>query len=238
MNMHHRRRVGAGIAAIAAVGGSLLFAHAGTGLATASAQPGAAPSAGSAVPTAEPVPPQDATITLNDGTVIGVNDTVKFSFTGAKVQGPGTDAAPALRCAAVNDPPVYTVTSAMHFLPDKDKPQSSWLLPRQAVSWEVSGSHTFTWEIGGSLETDAGAIIAKAKVKVEGSISKSYTWNDKQLVSDSNNTTTAYRAVLGQVGWKLTAVKRWVDAPCTGKSKTIVILAPHKGDMSIGRQSS
>lgn len=88
------------------------------------------------------------------------------------------------------------------------------------------------------MEVEAGAIITKAKVKFDTKISNSWTWNSTQTVTDTNSTSTAYRAVLGQVGWRLTAVKRWVVAPCTGKSKTIVVVAPRKGDMSIGRQNS
>lgn len=44
--------------------------------------------------------------------------------------------------------------------------------------------------------------------------------------------------MLGQVGWKLTAVKTWIAPPCNVKKKTRVVLAPRKGDMSIGRQNS
>ncbi|WP_254389067.1 hypothetical protein [Streptomyces sp. AC550_RSS872] len=53
-----------------------------------------------------------------------------------------------------------------------------------------------------------------------------------------NSTSKGYRAVLGQVDWKLTAVKTWAGAPCNVKAETIVVKAPRKGDMSIGRQNS
>lgn len=35
-----------------------------------------------------------------------------------------------------------------------------------------------------------------------------------------------------------TAVKTWIAPPCNVKKKTLVVLAPRKGDMSIGRQNS
>jgi len=83
-----------------------------------------------------------------------------------------------------------------------------------------------------------GAILAKAKVSVDSSISNSWTWNATQTVTDTNNTSKGYRAGLGQVGWKLTGVKTWIAPPCNVKKKTITVVAPRKGDMSIGRQNS
>ncbi|WP_202461461.1 hypothetical protein [Streptomyces sp. SID8374] len=91
----------------------------------------------------------------------------------------------------VNDRPKYTVEGSPHFMPDKKKPQTTWLLPRQTVSWAVSGSHIFTWEIGAGAEAEAGAILAKAKVSVD-----------------------------------------------ADRKKAITVVAPRKGDMSIGRQNS
>ncbi|MBT2505546.1 hypothetical protein J7I98_06445 [Streptomyces sp. ISL-98] len=172
---------------------------------------------------------------------MGVNDTVDFSF-----EGDGLPAQPnsgkgdmsAMACPEVNDPPKYKVKGKPHFLADKRRPQSTWLLPRQTVSWTVTGSHTFTWDIGGSVEAEAGAVLAKAKVSVDTKISNAWTWTGTQTVNDTNTTSRGYRAVLGQVGWKLTGVKTWIAPPCNVKKKTIVVLAPRKGDMSIGRQNS
>ncbi|MYW29238.1 hypothetical protein GT040_08080 [Streptomyces sp. SID2119] len=174
---------------------------------------------------------------MNDGRVVGADDTVTFTFEGEKPKAAKGQFSP-MACPEVNDRPTYTVKGSPHFLPDKKKPQSTWLLPRQTVSWAVSGSHTFTWEIGASAEAEAGAILAKAKVSVDTSISNSRTWNSTQTVTDTNTTSKGYRAVLGQVGWKLTAVKTWIAPPCNVKKKTITVVAPRKGDMSIGRQTS
>ncbi|MGA5558490.1 hypothetical protein [Streptomyces lavendulocolor] len=194
-----------------------------------------------ASPAEEPLPADDAKIVMNDGRVIGVNDTVDFSFEGdekAVEPKPTKGDMSAMACPEVNDRPKYTVKGSPHFLPDKKKPQSTWLLPRQTVSWTVTGSHTFTWDIGASAEAEAGAILAKAKVSVDTKISNAWTWTGTQTVTDTNTTSKGYRAVLGQVGWKLTGTKTWIAPPCTLKKKTIVVLAPRKGDMSIGRQNS
>ncbi|GAA2495615.1 hypothetical protein GCM10010393_29550 [Streptomyces gobitricini] len=65
-----------------------------------------------ASPAEEPLPADDAEIVMNDGRVIGVNDTVDFSFEGDKkaaepksVKGDMS----AMACPEVNDPPKYTV---------------------------------------------------------------------------------------------------------------------------------
>lgn len=87
----------------------------------------------------------------------------------------------------------------------------------------------------GGVETEAGAIIAKAKVKIDTKISNSWTWFGTQTVTDTNTTAKGYRAVLGQMGWKLTGVKEWAAAPCKPMKKTIITKTPREGDMSIGR---
>lgn len=190
-------------------------------------------SAGAVTPADEPVPADDAKIVLNDGTVVDANGGIEFTFTGDKPSAKTTRA-----CPEVNDPPTYKVKGTPYFLPDKSKPQSTWLLPRQSVSWTITGSHTFTFDVTGGYEAEAKIIVAKAKVKVDVKIGNSWTWTGTQTVTDTNNTSKGYRAVLGQVGWKLTAVKTWIGAPCNVKTKTIVVKAPRKGDMSIGRQNS
>ncbi|MCZ7459314.1 hypothetical protein [Streptomyces sp. WMMC940] len=193
--------------------------------------------ASAAAPVDEPTPAEGAEIVLDDGRVVGVDDTVTFTFEGEEPKANKGDMG-AAACPEVNNRPTYTVKGSPRFIADKKKPQSTWLLPRQTVSWAVTGSHTFTWEIGASAEAEAGAILAKAKVSVDTKISNSWTWTGTQTVTDTNTTSKGYRAVLGQVGWKLTAVKTWIAPPCNVKKKTIVILAPRKGDMSIGRQNS
>lgn len=182
----------------------------------------------------------DATIVLNDGTVVDANDVVQFTFVN-EAERP----APAVRgqarpvsCSEVNDPPTYTVKGVPYFMADEDHPQSTWLLPRQDVTWTVTGSHTFTWDIGAGVETEAGAIIAKAKVKIDSKISNSWTWTGTQTVRDTNTTSKGYRAVLGQVGWNLQGTKTWFVPPCTAKTKTVPVKTPRQGDMSIGRQNS
>ncbi|UQU65789.1 hypothetical protein COUCH_05575 [Couchioplanes caeruleus] len=194
-----------------------------------------------AAPGDTPALAQSATIVLNDGTVLDSTGSITFSFEGEAEPATAADSDGGfhtMSCPEVNDKPTYTVKGTPYFLEDKDEPKSTWLLPRQTVSWAVTGSHTFTWEIGAGAEAEAGAILAKAKVKVDTKISNSWTWSGTQTVTDTNSTSKAYRAVLGQVGWKLTTVKEWIAAPCTPKKKTIVIKAPRKGDMSIGRQKS
>lgn len=191
--------------------------------------------AGAASADETPLPAEPPTIALNDGTVLAPGETFTFTFTGERE--PGTGIHP-MACPEVNDPPTYTVTGTTHFIADNDKPQSTWLEPGQDVTWAVSGSHTFTWEIGGGVETEAGAIVTKAKVKIDTKLVNSWTWQSTQTVRDTNNTTKAYRAVLGQVGYKLTGVKTWIASPCTVKSKTITVITPREGDMSIGRQNS
>jgi hypothetical protein len=192
----------------------------------------------SAVDSAEDVfaPAESAELVTNDGTVLSSEETATFSFTGDEPENDGDFAA--MACPEAHDPAKYTVKGGHTFLKDTRRPQSSWLEPGQSVSWAVSGSHTFTWNIGVGTEAEAGVILAKAKAKLDTSITNSWTWNSTQTVTDHNGTRKAYRATLGQVGWKLTAVKKWIAAPCTPKSKTIVIRTPHKGDMSIGRSSS
>ena len=196
----------------------------------------AAAQAGAVTSDEEPVPADDAQVVLNDGTVVHVNDEVEFTFTGdrSSVKTPKVAAA----CPEVNDPPTYKVKGTPYFLPDEKKPQSTWLLPRQTVSWTITGSHTFTWDFAVGYEAEASIIVEKAKVKVDTKISNSWTWTGTQAVTDTNTTNKAYRAVLGQVGWKLTSVKTWIAAPCTVKTKNIVVKAPRRGDISIGRQNS
>ncbi|MFD4142945.1 hypothetical protein [Streptomyces sp. NPDC058572] len=196
--------------------------------------------AGVASPVSEPLPAEDAKIVLNDGRVVGANDTVSFSFEGDGPTEPNSgkgDKSP-MACPEVNDKPRYTVKGTPYFMADEDEPQSAWLMPRQTVSWNVTGSHTFQWDIGGSAEFEAKIILAKAKLSIDTKISNAWTWSGSQVVTDTNTTSKGYRAVLGQVGWKLTTVKTWIVPPCTAKKKTIVIKTPHKGDMSIGRQNS
>ncbi|MDQ0933533.1 hypothetical protein [Streptomyces turgidiscabies] len=196
----------------------------------------AAADAGAAASDDEPVPAGDAKVVLNDGTAVGVDDEFEFAFTDdeAPVKTPQVIAA----CPEVNDPPTYTVKGTPYFLPDDGKPQSTWLLPRQSVSWTVTGSHTFTLDVSGGYEAEGKIIVAKAKVKVDVKIGNSWTWTGTQTVTDTNSTNKGYRAVLGQVGWKLTSVKTWIAPPCNVKRKTIVVKAPRAGDMSIGRQNS
>ncbi|MGN9810541.1 hypothetical protein ACTMSW_14415 [Micromonospora sp. BQ11] len=210
----------------------------GAGSAGAASGEELAPADGSAIVAEGPA------LVLNDGTVLDAGESVSFTFEGdeASVEpvapSDGDGGFSAARCPEVNNKPTYTVKGTPYFLEDKDEPKSTWLLPRQSVSWAVTGSHTFTWDIGVGTEVEAGAILGKAKIKVDTKISNSWTWSGTQTVTDTNSTSKAYRAVLGQVGWKLTSVKSWVAAPCTPKKKTIVIKAPRKGDMSIGRQNS
>ncbi|MGW0777558.1 hypothetical protein ACWD01_28805 [Streptomyces sp. NPDC002835] len=207
--------------------GVLLLAGAGTGAADT---------------VEEPRPAESAKIVLDDGRVVGVGETISFMFEGDEeseaLPRPGEGDATVMACPEVNNKPTYTVKGTPYFIPDKAKPQSTWLLPRQTVAWTVTGSHTFTWDIGASAEAEAGAILAKAKVSVDTKISNAWTWTGTQTVTDTNTTSKGYRAVLGQVGWKLTGVKTWIARPCNVKKKTIVVLAPRKGDMSIGRQNS
>jgi hypothetical protein len=179
----------------------------------------------------------NATIVLDDGTVIGPNDSIEFTFEGERPK--PQDGVQAMACPEVNNPPTYTVKGTPNFIEDKDEPKSTWLLPRQTVSWAVTGSHTFTWDIGVGTEFEAKIIVAKAKVKIDTKISNSWTWSGTQTVTDNNTTTKSYRAVLGQVGWKLTTTKTWIAPPCTVKTKSVPdIKAPRKGDMSIGRLNS
>ncbi|MFF4502799.1 hypothetical protein [Streptomyces sp. NPDC001401] len=195
-----------------------------------------AANAGAVASDDEPVPGDGTKVVLNDGTVLDANGEINFTFTGEKNDTKTPQVADA--CPEVSDPPTYKVKGTPYFLPDKSKPQSTWLLPRQSVSWAISGSHTFTFDVTGGYEAEGKIIVAKAKVKIDVKIGNSWTWTGSQTVTDTNNTSKGYRAVLGQVGWKLTSVKTWVVAPCNVKTKTIVVKAPREGDMSIGRQKS
>ncbi|NUR01222.1 MAG: hypothetical protein HOY79_33240 [Streptomyces sp.] len=195
-----------------------------------------AANAGAVASDDDPVPGDGTKVVLNDGTALDANGETNFTFTGDTSDTKTPQVADA--CPEVSDPPTYKVKGTPYFLPDKSKPQSTWLLPRQSVSWAISGSHTFTFDVTGGYEAEGKIIVAKAKVKVDVKIGNSWTWTGSQTVTDTNNTSKGYRAVLGQVGWKLTAVKTWVVAPCNVKTKTIVVKAPRKGDMSIGRQKS
>ncbi|GAA2495609.1 hypothetical protein [Streptomyces gobitricini] len=99
----------------------------------------------------------------------------------------------------------------------------------------MTGSHTFTWDIGASAEAEAGAILAKAKVSVDTKISDSWTWTGTQTVTDTNTTSKGYRAVLGQVGWKLTGTKTWIAPPCSTAGEpgcTASDLAGHRSTAS------
>jgi hypothetical protein len=226
-----------------------LFLASGATAAAASASVSASPSADADDPgttTDDPDPTVVDPIVLDDGTVVTADDEIDYTFD-ADSSDPDFPAPPPTLpvhgqqpayCAEVKDPPTYTVKGKPHFIADDGHPQSTWLLSRQSVTWTVTGSHTFTWDVSGGVEIEAGAIIAKAKVKIDTKISNSWTWTGTQTVNDTNSTTKAYRAVLGQVGWRLTAVKTWTVAPCKVKKKTVVVDAPRKGDMSIGRQSS
>lgn len=202
------------------------------GVGVASAKEESAPVAAESAPVVA-----NAGIVTADGTVIAPGDSVTFTFKGDAESPVGSPDAPNAPARCDNDPPTYSVTGTPYFITDRSHPQSTWLLPRQSVSWTVTGSHTFTWDIGVGVEAEAGAIIAKAKASIDTKISNSWTWTGTQTVSDTNSTSTGYRAVLGQVGWKLTGVKEWV-AGCKSMSKTIIVIAPRQGDMSIGREGS
>ena len=213
----------------------------GAGSAEAAGGDSVAPSDGEAIV----IPSDGPAIVLDDGTTLGAADAITFTFEGTEAEfavdpaGGSQDVGdPTSFCPEVKDPPTYTVKGTPYFLEDKRNPKSTWLLPRQTVSWAVTGAHTFTWDIGTGAEVEAGAILAKAKVKIDTKISNSWTWTGTQTVTDTNTTSKAYRAVLGQVGWKITSVKSWVAPPCKATKKTIVIKAPRKGDLSIGRQNS
>lgn len=106
------------------------------------------------------------------------------------------------------------------------------------MTWTVTGTHTFTAGVVIGAETDMGAIIAKAKLKIDAKIEKSWTSTRTQTVSDTNNTDSGYRAVLGQVGWRLTTTKSWIVTPCKTKTSNIVLDTPRVGDLSIGREAS
>jgi hypothetical protein len=199
--------------------------------------PGTEPGSGATEPGGEAVPAPGAGIVLDDGTVVGADDEQSFAFEGDKPAKDGGSSMPSA-CPEVNDRPTYKVTGKPYFMPDRGHPQSTWLLPRQTVSWTITGSHTFTWDFGVGYEAEASIIVEKAKVKVDSKISNSWTWTGTQTVTDTNTTSKGYRAVLGQVGWKLTAVKTWVAPPCNLKTKTIVVKTPRKGDISIGRVAS
>ncbi|MBT2381492.1 hypothetical protein J7E90_30400 [Streptomyces sp. ISL-111] len=108
--------------------GAVLLAGAGSGAAATADEPG---------------PADGAKIVLNHGRVVGDDDTLTFTFEGEKPKTSKGEFS-AMACPEVNDRPEYTVKGSPHFMPDKRKPQSTWLLPRQTVSWAVSGSHTFT----------------------------------------------------------------------------------------------
>jgi hypothetical protein len=188
-------------------------------------------SAGAAV--ASPTGIDGPSVRLSDGTLVRSGEEIAFSFQGAP---PAPDKAPQA-CPEVNDPPTLVVTGTPRFIEDKSKPQSTWLLPRQSVSWAVSGAHTFNAEVVVGGESEVGAIIAKAKVKIDVKIGKTWTWNSTQTVTDTNSTKSGYRAVLGAVGWRLTTKKTWIVPPCAVRTSTIVVDAPRAGDLSIGRSN-
>ncbi|WP_234331848.1 hypothetical protein [Streptomyces sp. NRRL S-455] len=183
----------------------------------------------------ETTPADGGGIVLNDGRVIGFGDEVTFTFEEEPEK--ASDGRSASACPEVNDKPKYTVKGSPYFIASKP-PKSTWLLPGQSVSWALTDSYEFTWDIGASAEAEAGVILARAKTSVDTKISNKWTWSGTQTVTDKNTTTKGYRAVLGQQGWKLTATKTWIAPPCNVKKKTIVIKAPRKGDISIGRKNS
>ncbi|MCK8434714.1 hypothetical protein G3I77_17315 [Streptomyces sp. D2-8] len=166
---------------------------------------------------------------------MGFGDEVTFTFEGEREK--ASDGRSASACPEVNDKPKYKVKGSPYFIASKP-PKSTWLLPGQSVSWALTESYEFTWDIGVSAEAEAGVILSKAKTSVDTKISNKWTWSGTQTVTDKNTTTKGYRAVLGQQGWKLTATKTWIAPPCKVKKKTIVIKAPRKGDISIGRKNS
>jgi hypothetical protein len=178
-----------------------------------------------------------ATIVDDDGVsfddTIGGPDEVDFTATGDPA--PGT--VQPLSCPEAHNPATYSVKGAKHFIAANDPPQSSWLKPGQSVAWTITHAHTFTASITVGAEADMSFILAKSKLKIDVTISKSWTWSGSQTVTDVNKGKTSYRAVLGNVGWKITTVKSWVAAPCTPKKKTIIVIVAHKGDLSIGHSS-
>jgi hypothetical protein len=184
----------------------------------------------------EITPADGGGIVVNDGRVIGFGDEVTFTFEGEPEKASNSRRSVSA-CPEVNDKPKYTVKGSPYFIASKP-PKSTWLLPRQSVSWALTDSYEFTWDIGVSAEAEAGIILSKAKTSVDTKISNKWTWSGTQTVTDKNTTTKGYRAVLGQQGWKLTATKTWIAPPCTAKKKTIVIKTPRKGDISIGRKNS
>jgi hypothetical protein len=179
--------------------------------------------------------PESSAITLNDGTVIGVGQQTEFTFEADRpVDENGFQA---MACPEVNDKPTYTVKGTPDFIPAQPA-KSTWLLPNQEVSWTISDTRKFSWDVGIGHEAEADLILAKAKAKIDSKITVAFEWTGSQTVRDTNKGTKGYRAVLGQVGWKLATVKSWVVPPCTTKKETIVIKAPREGDLSIGRQDS
>ncbi|MGW3243195.1 hypothetical protein [Streptomyces sp. NPDC001070] len=199
--------------------------------------PGTEPGSGAIEPGGEAVPAPGAGTVLDDGSVVGAADERTFAIESDKPAKEGGGSTPSA-CPEVNDRPTYKVTGRPYFMPDRGHPQSTWLPARQTVGWTITGSHTSTWDIGVGYEAEASIIVDKAKVEVDTKISNSWTWTGTQTVTDTNTTGKGYRAVLGQAGWNLTAVKPWVAPPCNLRTKTIVISTPRKGDISIGRVAS
>ncbi|WP_436527288.1 hypothetical protein [Actinoplanes sp. HUAS TT8] len=141
-----------------------------------------------------------------------------------------------LQCPEVSNEPAYTVTGTPYFLQDNSRTVSTYLYPNQSISWRGVRPLTFIWEIGDVPVEEAAAVLAAARLKLDPTISDSYTWIGDSTVTENNTSSTAYVARLGQMGWKITAVKSWVAAPCTPRTTTFVVKAPHRAGLAVGRE--
>jgi hypothetical protein len=142
-------------------------------------------------------------------------------------------------CPEVNDPPTYKLTKSRRFIVDKKNPFSSWLLPGQTVTYTTESAHEFGVSITVGTSAEAGAFLAKASAKLDIQAGYKYTAKAGRTISDRNSTSEAYRARLGNLGYRIIETKTYVAPPCKVKTVTTHdMVAPEVGDLSFGRFKS
>lgn len=141
----------------------------------------------------------------------------------------------AAACPEVKKPAKYKISWKSKHIPSLQEPVSSVLSPGDSISYKTKKQSTFGFDVKTGVEAEAGVVFAKAKTKIEGGISKSWTSGTEVTVKSKNDTNKKYRAVLGNQGWRVSYTKTKIVAPCTVKTTKGSILYPVKGDLTFGR---
>ncbi len=143
----------------------------------------------------------------------------------------------AASCPETKNPAKYKITWKAKHIPATDEPVSDWLSPGDSISYTTTKSNHFGFDVTVGAEAEAGIVLAKAKTKIDVTVSKSWDSAVDITRSSTNNTNKGFRAVLGNRGYRVSYTKTKIVAPCNVKTTKGTIIFPKKGDLTFGRYS-